>query len=141
MRKSSPDIRERAQVYGRKRFLKLVGDATHNKSREKLKVLNLSFVGTHYHNQAWSKTVLPVLVCICHEECIWSLEEATNSLIEAVSQHLGLSLEEFVSDWFWDGAAKAQNVFSRLFPEARGHTCLEHAKRNASRRAQGVGCP
>ena len=59
------------------------------------------------------------------------------ALIGATSSFLGLNLQDLVSDWYWDGAPEAQNVFSRMFPEAHGHTCLEHAKRNACKRAQG----
>ena len=101
------------------------------------KVLNLSFLACHCKNGAWSNTILPVVLVLCHEESIWTLESATEALISVVRAKLSVNLADWVGDWYWDGAAEAQNVFSRYFPPARGHTCLEHAKRNACRRAQG----
>ena len=48
--------------------------------------------------------MLPVLMVVCHEESIWTLEEATKALLRVANDQLGLDLTEWVSDWYWDGA-------------------------------------
>ena len=48
-----------------------------------------------------------------------------------------IELENVVDHWFWDGRPEAMAVFAEQLPNARGHLCLEHAKRNAKDNFKG----
>ena len=49
----------------------------------------------------------------------------------------GISLADVVGDWFWDGHVGAMNVLMEFLPQAKGHLCVEHTKRNIEKRYQG----
>ena len=51
----------------------------------------------------------------------------------------GLDLLPYIKDWYWDGNPAAMKVFSRRLVGARGHMCLQHAKKLTAKRCSG-GC-
>ena len=56
------------------------------------------------------------------------------AFIHLLQQRHGINLVDFVGEWFWDGDQGALSSLTRFFPDACGHLCLEHAKRNAEKR-------
>jgi len=106
-----------------KRFLKLVGDFTHQQTKGGLKKGVLGFAGVHYHKNQWTSTILPVMFTICHEETEEVLKTAVKSLKEVVKNMFDIELGTFVSDWFWDGRTEVENVFNADFAGARV-TCV-----------------
>ena len=69
----------------------------------KLNVLNLSFVECHWQKEACCVTDLPIVICVCHEESISTLERSTKALISSIFAHLRPIFEGLVSDWYWAG--------------------------------------
>ena len=60
-----------------------------------------------------------------------------DALAHALNQRHGLNLVDFVGEWFWDRNPGAMHALSTYFPSAKGHLCLEHAKRNTEKRFSG----
>ena len=57
---------------------------------------------------------------------------------------VGIELDVFVSDWFWDGKTEAEKVFTNEFAGAKGHRCLQHGKKHINARCSGgfkAACP
>ena len=116
------------------RVIRLVGDATHDESFQKLKVLKIGLAGCHFERGEWKTTMIPVIQCICHQETKEVVDLTLTALIHLLQQRHGINLVDFVGEWFWDGDQGAMSSLTSLFPDARGHLCLEHAKRNAEKR-------
>ena len=116
------------------RVIRLVGDATHDESFQKLKVLKIGLAGCHFERGEWKTTMIPVIQCICHQETKEVVDLTLKALIHLLQQRHGINLVDFVGEWFWDGDQGAMSSLASLFPDARGQLCLEHAKRNAEKR-------
>ena len=78
--------------------------------------------------------MIPVIQCICHHETKEVVDLTLKALIHLLQQRHGINLVDFVGEWFWHGDQGAISSLASLFPDARGHLCLEHAKRNAEKR-------
>ena len=129
---------------GKPRFLKLVGDFTHQQTKHGSKKGCLGAVGTHFKNGQWGCTVVPAMYVVCHQETKIVLSHLVKSTKKALRDVMGLDLEIFVEHWHWDGNIEAEQVFGDQFPAARGHVCLQHARLHTKRRCSGgfkIACP
>ena len=59
-------------------------------------------------------------------------------MVDAFREH-GIKVDQLMEDWYWDGNLASVHVMNEFFPDARPHSCLQHAKVNTSRRF-GDGC-
>ncbi len=57
-----------------------------------------------------------------------------NSFVKMCWDIIGFRIEDHIEDWYLDGNQALWTVFSGMFPLARGHMCLEHAKKLSSSR-------
>ena len=58
------------------RVLRLVGDATHDETGQRLKVLRIGVAGCHFAYSEWSTTITPGIDCVVHEETCEAVELA-----------------------------------------------------------------
>ena len=49
--------------------MRLCGDATFDECSQGLKRLRLGFAGSHFSYNEWCATQIPLVDCVCHEEC------------------------------------------------------------------------
>ena len=68
------------------KVVRLAGDATHDESHQKLKKFVLGLPGTHFKDGEWRNTLIPLMYCICHEECTEAVDMAAKALIHALQQ-------------------------------------------------------
>ena len=60
--------------------IRLVGDATHDESHQRLKKLRLSFAGHHFAHGQWSNTQIPVMECACNDESVDAIKLTLHAL-------------------------------------------------------------
>jgi hypothetical protein len=121
------------------KVIRLVGDATHDESWQKLKLLRIGFAACHFTDGSWKSTFFPVLQCLCHEESKEVLDLCLQALIHIFQTRHGINLVDFVLECFWDGRIEAMEKLREFFPDAHVHLCLEHAKRNLAKRYPHTG--
>ena len=126
-----------------------VGDATHDQTKQRLKKLMMGFGGSHLKDGVWSNTVLPAIFNVIHQETKKALRITLECLERALRERYGIELKKVVESVVWDGGAKkgkrsdphvqeCLSTFEDFFgPEVEVFLCLEHAKRNTSRRFTG----
>ena len=111
---------------GKQRFLKLVGDFTHQQTKHGLKKGCLGACGAHYRNGQWGCTVVPAMYVVCHQETKVVLSKLVKSMKKCLKDVTGLDVEMFVEHWHWDGKIEAEEVFTEEFEHAIGHVCFQH---------------
>ena len=116
------------------KYLKFIGDATHNQTSQGLKKMALGVAGTHFVNGRWRNTVLPIMYVACSQESKEVLKIAMDALVAAVQARLGFNTIDKIIGCLWDGAPEAIAVFGEMLPLAKGHMCLQHAKVQQGRR-------
>ena len=112
------------------RVMRLCGDATFGECSQGLKRHRLGFAGSHFSYNEWCATQIPLVDCVCHEECFDAVDLALEACAHLLDVRHGIFLADVVGEWFWDGHVGAINVLTEFFPQAKGHLCVEHAKRN-----------
>ena len=75
--------------------------------------------------------------CVCYEEKCDVVQMTLDALSHSLFQHHGLNLVYLVGEWFWDGNPGAMLALSTYFSSAKGHLCIEHAKRNTEKKFSG----
>ena len=82
------------------KFLRLIGDATHEKTSQGLKKFVLGVAGTHFHNGKWANTILPIMFVALSQESKPNLKRAIDALIACVQLRLDINFVDLVLEWF-----------------------------------------
>ena len=96
--------------------------------RGKIKKGMLGGAGIHFKDYEKTDTVITGMLVICHEETDEVLDILVKSFIDCLERITGVSIRALVSDWYWDGRAGADTVFTKHVLEALCHVCLQYAR-------------
>ena len=84
----------RAQTQsGRRRCLKIIGDATHDQSSQGLRKFQVGFAGCNFEDGQWRNTILPVVFGIIDEETIVNVRACIQMVVDAFRAH-GIEIEQ-----------------------------------------------
>ena len=100
------------------RVIRLVGDATHDETWQKLKILRIGFAARHFTDGSWKATFLPVLECLCHDETKDVVDICLQALIHIFQTRHGINLVDVILECFWDGRIEAMEMLKKHFPLA-----------------------
>ncbi len=121
------------KYFGRTRFLKLVVDATHDQTKQRLKLLKISVAGHIFNIRSeWVNAEIPVMHDGISQESIGCVSPCVKSFVKMCWDIVGLQIEDYVEDWYLDGNQALWSVFSGMFSHGRWHMCLEHATQLSS---------
>ena len=108
-----------------------MGDATHDETWQKFKLLRIGFAARHFTDGSWKTTLSSVLECLCHDGTTELLDMCVQALIHIFQTRHGINLVDVALECFWDGRIEAMEMLKKHFPLALIQ-CLEHAKRNVA---------
>ena len=114
--------------------LRITGDATHDKSKQRLKKMVLGVGGTHFVKGQWRNTIIPIMYVVCAQESTKCLELGLAALDAVLESRFGFKLNDVVAEWYWDGRPEAMTVLAKHFEGKPGHLCLQHAKKQIGAR-------
>ena len=114
--------------------LRFTGDATHDKSKQRLKKMVLGVGGSHFVKGQWRNTIIPIMYVVCAQESTKCLELGLAALDAVLESRFGFKLNDVVAEWYWDGRPEAMTVLAKHFEGKPGHLCLQHAKKQIGAR-------
>ena len=86
-------------TYQRPRFLRLVGDATHDQSRQRLKKMVIGLAGTHFYRGQWHNTILPLVYILCAQETKVALQLGLDFIEAVFANYYHANFLSFVERW------------------------------------------
>ena len=86
------------QNYGRKRFLKLVGDATRDETNQRFKKPKVGVAGKHFVKYKWSSACLLFLFAAISQESEPIVLACLDSLFSMAKDVADIDLTEFIED-------------------------------------------
>ena len=89
-----------SEFHGQLRFIRLVGDFTHQQTKGGLKKGVIGAVACHYSKGQWTSTIIPAMYVICHEETERALSAAVDYLRECLQRLTGVDIFQYVDHWF-----------------------------------------
>ena len=84
-------------------MLRLVGDATHDETHQRLKKLRIGYAGCYFLKSEWQTAMLPSIEVLCHDGTQDAVDLALRAIAYVSQQRHKLDLAEHVLEWFWDG--------------------------------------
>jgi hypothetical protein len=124
--------------YGFTKCMWMIGDATHDETRQRLKKLTIGFAGCHFTKSEWSNTECPSIHAMLSQESFKGIMRTLEALAEALLNLHGSTLQDHVRHIVWDGNPEAIAAFKAFFGSDVPITmCLQHAKKLAKKRFTG----
>ena len=93
--------------------LRFTGDATHDKSKQRLKKMVFGVGGTHFVKGQWRNTIIPVMYVVCAQESTKCLELGLAALDAVLESRFGFKLNDVVAEWYWDSRPEAMTVLAK----------------------------
>ena len=105
-------------------------DGTHDVSKEKMKLLGVGAVGTHWAEKhcEWMSTMIPLAFALAHEETKESFTCLLKFAKRVLFEMSGVDLVECVDSIYVDGAPELKHIADTMFQQALFRRCVQHVK-------------